>query len=113
MGTRGIAGRVVRVVARVCGGELIWGFVGVFVARPQRHRLATQPKHLSFGGATLPRLEGGNDDAPAGLARQRIELAVVAGVVARVLLRPVAAKVAEGDGDAALQFEEPVQESHD
>jgi len=47
---------------------------------------------------------GGYDEAPAGLSRQRIDLAVVAGVVARVLLRPVGAHVAPGDSEAASRL---------
>jgi hypothetical protein len=45
-----------------------------------------------------------NDEAPAGLHRKCIDLTVVAGVVARVLLRPVAVHVAPADGEAAIQF---------
>jgi hypothetical protein len=59
----------------------------------------------------MPPCGGWYDDAPASLPRQRIDLAVVAGVVARVLLRPVAAHVAPTDGEAALQFEEPLPEA--
>jgi hypothetical protein len=53
---------------------------------------------------------GWHDEAPAGLPRQRIDLAVVAGVVARVLLRPWPRTWRQGDGKAALQFEEPLPE---
>jgi competence protein ComEA len=43
------------------------------------------------------------DDALACLHCQRIDLAVVVGVVALVLLRPVAANMAPADGEAAIQ----------